>query len=160
MQSARVAGIAAAAVTVLLAGCGSSSSSKSTTKTTTTSGTLSKTALITTGNAICKVHADVVSAGAAKLLAGGKLPTPSAFGKFANDTVIPQYSEQVTQLTALKPPSSIATEYGTWMTASRTTLSAIKKNPVLIQSSKTFVAVNKDGDVLGFSADCHVGPSR
>lgn len=139
---------AALVIGVGIGGCGSSGGN----------GSLSRAQLIKKGDAICKRHTDVITAGASKLLAGGKLPSPAKFGQFAFGTIIPQYTAQIAQLSALKPPSSMSGAYKTWLTNSRATLAKIKTNPVMIQQSGPFASVNHQSDALGFSSDCHVGP--
>lgn len=129
------------------AGCGSSGHSG-----------LTRAQLIKRGDAICKRHTEVITAGATKLLAGGKLPTPAKFGRFAFGTIIPQYSAQIDQLAALKPPASIKSPYERWLADSRATLARVRANPVIIQSRSQFTALNHEGDSLGFSSDCHAGP--
>ncbi|MDQ6605273.1 MAG: hypothetical protein M3Z06_01840 [Actinomycetota bacterium] len=136
---------AAALIVLAVAGCGSSSSG------------LSKAALQTKGDAICKKHTDVITAAASKLLAGGKLPSPAKFGKLAFGTIIPQYTAQIGELSALKPEAKLATSYKQWLTASRAVVAGMKRNPVSIQSSAPYVAVNNEAKALGLSS-CHAGP--
>ncbi len=143
---ARGAGAVGAALIVLVvAGCGSSSSSG-----------LSKSALKSQAGAICKKHNDTITAAASKLLAGGKLPSPAKFGKLAFGTIIPQYTAQIGELSALKPEAKLATPYKQWLAASRAALAGMKQNPKSIQASAPFVTVNRDAKALGLS--CHVGP--
>jgi hypothetical protein len=140
--------VGASLFALALVGCGSSSSSSG----------LSKSALVTKANAICKQRTDVITAAASKLLAGGKLPGPAKFGKLAFGTIIPQTSMEIAQLSALKPEATLASSYKQWLASLRAALAGMKQNPVSIQSSAPFVTVNKQAKALGFSSACHVGP--
>src|SRR5258708_24959445 len=110
----RVVIIAVLLVALGMAGCGSSGSSG-----------LSQSALRTKVNAICARHTDVITAGASKLLAGGKLPTAQKFAKFAFGTIVPQTTAAINQLTPLKPLSSLARPYKQWLASLRTDLANI-----------------------------------
>lgn len=143
-----------------IAGCGSSKSSTSSGSTTgsgSASTGLSKAALVSSADAICKRHSAVITAGSQKMLAGGKLPTPATFGKFAMGTVIPQTSAQIQELSALKPSASEASSYDQWLASLRTTVAKMKQNPVVIQNSANFKTVNGQATALGLKA-CQVGP--
>jgi hypothetical protein len=131
-----------------MAGCGSSASSG-----------LSKSKLASKVDAICKTHNVVISAAASKMLAGGKLPSPKAFGKLAFGTIIPQTSKEISSLSALKPQSSLSRPYQTWLAELRADVAKMKTNPVIIQSSSSFVTVNHAATAQGFSSNCDVGPS-
>ena len=136
------------ALALALAGCGSSGSSG-----------LSKSALQTKVNAICTRHTDVITAAASKLLAGGKLPSGKKFARFAFGTIVPQTTAEINQLTPLKPASSVSGPYHQWLASMRADLAKIKQNPIVVQSSATFVTLNSQAKVLGLSSACHVGPS-
>ncbi len=144
-RSVLVAGVTS--VALVAAGCGSSAPSG-----------LSRSALVSKVDALCKQHHDAVAAAASKVLAGGQLPTPAKFGRLAHETIIPQYGVQIDNLSALKPQAKLASPYRAWLTASRETLAKMQQNPAVIQSSANFRAVNQQGDALGFSSNCHVGP--
>lgn len=131
-------------------GCGSSNSSSG------RSG-LSRSALLSRGNAICTRHHDVITAAAGKLLAGGNLPTPAKFGKLAFGTIIPQTTMEINELSALTPNAKLAGAYAGWLASLRAAVAKMKQNPVAIQHSSSFVAVNRQGGALGLSG-CHVGP--
>jgi hypothetical protein len=135
-------------VALALAGCGSSGS-----------GGLSKSALQTKVNAICTRHTDVITAAASKLLAGGKLPSGQKFAKFAFGTIVPQTTAEVNELTPLKPASSVSGPYKQWLASLRADLAKIKQNPIVVQSSATFVTLNSQAKALGLSSACDVGPS-
>jgi hypothetical protein len=145
MRRAPVVALSLLALTV--AGCGSSSQSG-----------LSKSALVSKADAICKTRTAVITAAASKMLAGGKLPTPAKFGKLAFGTIIPQTSREIVQLTALKPQASLATSYKQWLATLRADLAKMKQNPIIIQHGASFVTVNNEAKALGFSSACHVGP--
>lgn len=142
------AAVGAALVALTMAGCGSSGSSG-----------LSKSKLVSKVDAICKTHNVVITAAASKMLAGGKLPSPKAFGRLAFGTIIPQTSVEITSLSALKPQSSLDGPYKTWLSELRADLAKMKANPVIIQSSASFVTVNHEAKAQGFSSNCDVGPS-
>ncbi len=140
--------LTATVVAVTFAGCGGSGDKG-----------LSKGDLTKQANAICATHGKAIDIAAAKVLAGGKLPTPQAFGKLATQTIIPQYTAQVSQLKALKASSDLARPYGEWLKDSEALLQKIKMNPMLIQSAASFKSVNSQSDALGLSKDCDAGPS-
>jgi hypothetical protein len=145
----RHAAAACASLLVLaLAGCGSSGSSG-----------LSKPALVSHVNSICKRHTDVITAGASKLLAGGKLPSGRKFAQFAFGIIVPQTAAEINQASALKPQSSLTSAYKQWLATLRADLAKIRQNPVIVQSSASFVTVNHQAKALGFSSACDVGPS-
>lgn len=131
----------------VIGGCGSSSNGPT------------KASLVKRADAICTRHVDVITAGVSKLTAGGKLPNPASFGKFAFGTIIPQTSEQIDGLAKLKPPSSLAARYRTWIANLRATLARMKADPVIIQRSTTFTSVNQQANELGLSKNCYLGPS-
>ncbi|HWF34525.1 MAG TPA: hypothetical protein VG295_04120 [Solirubrobacteraceae bacterium] len=108
---------------------------------------------------ICKQRSAVITAAATKMLAGGKLPTRAKFGQLAFGTIIPQTSAELGQLSALKPQAGVATSYQRWLAELRAALAKMKQNPVIIQSSASFVTVNHDAKTLGLSSACDVGPS-
>lgn len=158
ITGSRRVGWGALLVALAIAGCGSSKSSSSSGSTTGSASTgLSKAALVSSADAICTRHRAVITAGSQKMLAGGKLPTPATFGKFAMGTVIPQTSAQVQELSALKPSASEASSYDQWLASLRTTVAKMKQNPVVIQHSATFKTVNGQATALGLKA-CQVGP--
>lgn len=130
-----------------IAGCGSSGSSG-----------LSKSALVSKVNPVCRRRSDVITAAATKMLAGGKLPDPATFGKLAFGTIIPQTAAQIDELAALKPDAKLAGQYNQWLTSLRAALAKMKQNPIIIQSSASFVTVNHEATALGVSSACHVGP--
>ncbi|MBA3735242.1 MAG: hypothetical protein H0W90_08600 [Actinobacteria bacterium] len=117
---------------------------------------LSKAELTKQADAVCKRHYEKISAGANKLLAGGKLPTPQKFGRFAHQTLIPEYTAQIRELRELK---DFAEPYKTWLANSEATRAKIMKKPALITNGANFVVVNAESDRLGLSRQCHVGPS-
>ncbi len=110
-------------------------------------------------NAVCKEHSDTIAAAASELLAGGQLPKPSEFQALAEETIIPEYQAEVTELEALTPPEDTADAYDAWVASSKDTLSQMMQDPQIITDSASFTDVNAEADQLGFSADCHVGPS-
>lgn len=134
-------------IALVLAGCGSSAPSG-----------LSRSALVSKVDAVCKQHNEIVTAAASKVLAGGQLPTPAKFGKLAHQTIIPQYGIQINKLSSLKPQAKLASSYNAWLTDSRATLARMQQNPAVIQSSANFSAVNRQAVALGFGSNCHVGP--
>jgi hypothetical protein len=129
-----------------IAGCGSSQSG------------LSKSALTTKVNAICKHRSNTITAAASKVLAGGKLPSPAQFGALAHGTIIPQTGAEIDELSALKPQSKLAGAYKQWLASLRAALGKMRQNPVIIQSRAAFISVNRQADAQGFSSSCHVGP--
>lgn len=114
---------------------------------------------MTEANAICKQHSDPIAAAASELLAGGKLPTPEAFGKLASETIIPEYSAQVSELQDLSPPGELADAFDIWLSDSEATLAEITDDPMTITDPTNFTDVNQEADQVGLSSDCHVGPT-
>jgi hypothetical protein len=133
-----------------VAGCGSSSSSSS---------GLSKSALASKAGAICKRRSDAITAAASKVLAGGKLPSRKQFGQLAFGTIIPQTTAEASELSALKPQSSLTTSYHQWLASMRADVAKMKQNPVIIQNKASFVTVNGQARALGLSSACDLGPS-
>jgi hypothetical protein len=132
-----------------VAGCGSSSSSSG----------LSKSALASKAGAICKRRSDAITAAASKVLAGGKLPSRKQFGQLAFGTIIPQTTAEASELSALKPQSSLTTSYHQWLASMRADVAKMKQNPVIIQNKASFVTVNGQARALGLSSACDLGPS-
>lgn len=128
------------------AGCGGSDSTA-----------LSRAALIKKGDAICKRHHEVTTAAASKVLAGGSLPSPAVFGKLASETIIPQYTAQISELAALKPAKPAA-GFKAWLADSRATKAQMERNPRIIADPAAFQRVNGEARGLGFSPDCNLGP--
>lgn len=110
-------------------------------------------------NVVCKRHYVKISAAASKVLAGGKLPDPRQFGKLAQGTIIPEYRAQIAELGAIEPSSDKKADYRAWLADSKTLERRLEGNPALIQNPKALAAVNGQGDALGLSSNCHVGPS-
>lgn len=131
---------------VLLAGCGGDKGP-------------SKADFVKNANAVCSRHYVVISAAASKALAGGKLPSPQAFGKLAVMTIIPQISAQISELRKVAPPDDSKQAYKTWLATSDEVRSQITADPSRIANAKNFTSVNRQADALGLSRECHVGPS-
>jgi len=142
-------GFTAAIATATVAGCGGGGGG----------GGLSQADLVKKANTICKGHHNTITIAASKVLAGGKLPTPQAFGKLARQTIVPEYTAQVSELRTLKASGDFAGRYKKWLKDSETTAMRMKMNPMIISNSASFTAVNGQSDSLGLSKDCHVGPS-
>ncbi|MBA3748180.1 MAG: hypothetical protein H0W96_11925 [Solirubrobacterales bacterium] len=147
--------LAAIAVAGALAAGGCGDDDK---KATATDDGLDKAQLVTSANAICKPHSEKVAAEAQKMLAGGKLPTPSQFGRLAMGTIIPEYKAQIAELRALKPADEVAAQYDAWLATSDATLARIQESPALLRNAATFKTVNGQADALGLAEECHVGP--
>ncbi|MDQ3630595.1 MAG: hypothetical protein M3417_04830 [Actinomycetota bacterium] len=118
-----------------------------------------KAEFVEQANAVCKEHRDKTSAAAAKLLAGGKLPSPQQFGRLAQETIIPEYTAQISELRPLEPPAELADDYRAWLADSEALSTRIKQNPALIQNPDSAAAVNRQARALGFSGSCDVGPA-
>lgn len=144
----RISAVGAVLTVVAASGCGSSSSG------------LSHSALVSKATAICTKHNNLITAGSQKMLAGGSLPTRQVFGKFVMGTLIPQATAIVNEASALKPGSSDAAAYRTWLANSRTVLTEIKADPTKVQHPSTFTAINNEAKALGLSPACNAGPSR
>lgn len=138
--------LAVLSAAVLVAGCGGDKGP-------------SKGAFVKNANAVCSRHYAVISAAASKVLAGGKLPSPQAFGKLALTTIIPQISAQISELRKVKPPEDSKQAYSTWLATSDEVRSEMTADPARIANSKNFTAVNRQADALGLSRECHVGPT-
>ncbi len=110
-------------------------------------------------NAVCKRHRAKISAAAAKVLAGGKLPSPQEFGRLAQGTIIPEYTAQIAELRRVEPPEEQAGAFRSWLDDSEALRARLQRNPALIQDPRGLAAVNGQADRLGLSRDCHVGPS-
>jgi len=149
------AAVGAATIALALGGCGDD---KKTSSDSASTG-LSRAELVKQANAICKPHFEKISAGASKVLAGGKLPNPRAFGKLAQQTIVPQYTAQIAELRALKPGDDTTADYRAWLAESDATLAKVKAMPPLITDAANFKTVNAKADKLGLSMQCHVGPS-
>jgi len=147
---AQVIGIAASAVAIVVSGCGGDDS-KST-------SSLTKEQFVQQANAVCKRHNETISAAANKLLAGGKLPPPQAFGKLVLGTIVPEVRAQTSELEGIKAPAELDGPYRTWLTDTKGALSRLAANPSLIKSPASFRAVNGQADHLGLSPKCHAGP--
>lgn len=145
-------GFAAAATTLALglAGCGQAGSSSS---------GLSRADLVKRADPICKRHFEKIATAANKVLAGGRLPNPREFGRLAQQTIIPEYTRQISELRTLKPADDAAPRYKSWLDASDATLARIKSNPALITDATNFKGVNAQGDRLGLATQCRVGPT-
>ena len=149
----------ALAAAVLLAACGGGGGGgNGTTTSATMTMHLTKAKLVQRADAICTRHFEKISAGANKLLAGGKLPSPKKFADFARGTLIPQYSAQIAELRSLHPPSSLAPAYRKWLADSQQIRMKMMMNPRLITNGANFAAVNREAGRLGLSAHCRVGP--
>ncbi len=122
------------------------------------SGGLSKADLVKKADAICKRHFETIAAASSKLLAGGNLPKPAAFGQLAKQTIAPQVTAQVKELRALKPSDGQAA-YKKWLDQSDAAAAKVAKDPRVVQDPASFKAVNGQADALGLSKDCHIGPS-
>lgn len=143
--------LAGAAIALAVAGCGADDEEQS-------SG-LSREQLIAQAAAICKRHSEVITAASTKVLAGGKLPDPRAFGRFAQQTIVPETTAQTRELRALQPADDVAAEYRAWLDASDATVAKIKQDPATVTDAANFKAVNAQADNLGVSKQCHIGPS-
>ncbi len=95
-----LAATVAATIALAVAGCGGDEDKGS-------SG-LSKQELVKRADPICKRHFEKITAGQRKLLAGGQVPNPRAFGKFALGTIVPETKAQTSELRALKPSDDVA----------------------------------------------------
>lgn len=144
----RATAVLTIALLAFAAGCGGGSSSG-----------LSKSELVKKANPICKRHNDTITAGASKVLAGGKLPTREEFGKLAVGTIVPEYAAQIKELRMLEAGGSLKKSYQGWLGNSEAVLAKVMKDPSLIMSAANFSAVNQQADKLGLSRACHVGPS-
>lgn len=120
---------------------------------------LSREQLIAQAAAICKRHNEVITAASSKVLAGGKLPDPREFGRFAQQTIVPETSAQTMELRALKPADDVAAEYRGWLDASDATVEKIKSDPAVVTNAANFKGVNARADKLGLTKQCHIGPS-
>ncbi len=118
-----------------------------------------KAEFVKQANAICKEHRDKTSAAAAQLLAGGELPRPQDFGRLAQETIIPEYTAQISELRPLEPPADLDDEYRAWLADSEALSAKIKQNPALIQNPNSAAAVNRQSRALGLSGSCDVGPT-
>jgi hypothetical protein len=118
----------------------------------------SKADFVKNANAVCARHHSKISAAAATLLAGGKLPSPQQFGRLAQGTIIPEVSKQITELRAVKPSKDEATADRRWLDDSQALKDKLQRNPALIQNPKALAGVNGQADRLGLSSNCHIGP--
>ncbi len=141
------AAASAAVVATAVAGCGGSSG-------------LSESELKSQVDGICKKHNEVITAAASKALAGGNLPSPRVFGKLAAETIVPEYSRQVDELSALTPGSDQSNAYERWLSDSKATRDKLKGDPAIIANGAGFKSVNSQSDALGFARACHIGPSQ
>ncbi len=144
----RAAALAAtAAIAVAAAGCGGDDGP-------------SRKEFVSQANAVCKRHYAKISAAAAKVLAGGKLPNPREFGRLAQGTILPEYSAQIAELRRVEPPEKQAGAYRRWLDDSQALRDKLQRNPALIvQDPSGLAAVNGQADRLGLARNCHVGPS-
>ena len=117
-----------------------------------------KAEFVQDANAVCKRHYVKISAAAAKLLAGGKLPSPREFGTLAQGTIIPEYSAQIAELRKVDAPEEQAQAYDAWLDDSQALKTKLEGNPALIQKPQELATVNGQADRLGLSSDCHIGP--
>ncbi len=141
--------LVAVSLSVAAAGCGGGSGS----------GGLSKADLVKKTDAICKRHFETIAAASSKVLAGGNLPKPAAFGRLTQQTIVPQVKAQVKDLRALKPSDGQAAAYKKWLDQSDAAAAKAAKDPRVVQDPTTFKAVNGQADALGLSKDCHIGPN-
>ena len=118
----------------------------------------SKAEFVEDANSVCKRHYVKISAAAAKLLAGGKLPSPREFGRLAQGTIIPEYSAQIAELREVEAPEEQAKAYDTWLDDSQALKTKLQGNPALIQNPQELAAVNGQADRLGLSNNCRIGP--
>lgn len=154
----RIGGTTAAAVLVFaLAACGGGSSTASSTTAPTPTGP-SKQDFLTQANTVCTKHRAIIDAAASKVLAGGQLPSPEAFGKLAMETIVPELTAQFRELRAVTPPADLTAAYTGYLSQADQTVTSITTNPALITDPTNFAALNKQGDDLGLNAACRVGP--
>jgi len=144
--------VAVAVITIALAGAGCGDSEDK------GSGGLGKEKLVARADPICKRHFEKISAGSRSLLAGGQVPNPRAFGKFALGTIVPETKAQTSELRALKPAADVAPAYRKWLADLDATVAKVGKNPAVVTNGANFRAVNGEADKLGLSKQCHFGP--
>lgn len=150
---------AVAAVSALaVAGCSSGSGTAASSTAAPTATGPTKAEFVTKADAVCAKHRAVIEAAASKVLAGGQLPSPEAFGKLAMETIVPELTAQFTELKAVTPPPELATPYSAYVAAGDKTVAAISTNPALITDATNFVGLNKQGDDVGLNPACRVGP--
>lgn len=146
------AGIALATASIAalgLAACGSDDSDS-------TSGALSTDDFVSQTNDICKEHGDAINTAVEDL---GGAPKGADLRTFVKETVLPQYSAQIGQISDLEAPSDISDDVTTWLTDSQAAHDAIGDDPEAVFDPKTFTKVNQEADGLGLGADCAAGPT-
>jgi len=109
----------------LLAGCGSGDDSSS------TEAALSKPAYVKQANAICKKAADKINTAGSQQF-GNKQPTEAELAKFVNDTAVPAFDDELSQLRDLPPPSGDEDTVNAIYDAAQDGADALKENPSIL----------------------------
>ena len=119
---------------------------------------VSKAQFVKRADTVCKRHYSVISAAAAKVLAGGKLPSRREFGKLAMGTIVPQYTAQIAELGEVEAPEASKAQFAKWLKDSEAVRGQIMADPSKVANPQVFASVNGQADRLGLSRECHVGP--
>lgn len=109
-------------------------------------------------NAVCTEHQATIEAAASKVLAGGQLPSPKAFGKLAQETIIPELTAQFNELRPIEAPDELATAYDDFLSQGEQAVAALSQDPSMLTNADNFSATNDQSDEVGLSDSCHVGP--
>lgn len=118
----------------------------------------SKEAFLQEAGAICVGHRATIDAAASQVLAGGQLPSPEAFGRLAQETIIPELTAQFSELRKLQPPTELADVYGQYLSLGEATVEEMRTDPSILTDATNFAEVNRQADAAGLSEACRVGP--
>lgn len=122
----------------LLVGCGGGDDSSS------TEAALSKSAYIKQANAICKKAADEINTAGSQQF-GNRKPTEAEISKFVNDTAVPAFDDELSQLRDLPPPSGDEDTVNAIYDAAQDGADALKEDPsiLLTDNPAAFQEANK-----------------
>ena len=141
---AAIAGLATAAIAA--AGCGG--------------GGPSPEEFAKEANAVCKRHYGTIRAAATKLLTSKDTPSPREFRRLGERTIVPEYRAQIRELRMVQAPDDKKNAYGAWLDDSDALSKNLRSEPdIIIQEPHQLADVNDQGESLGLSTNCHIGPS-
>lgn len=142
LRGVRTTGVAVAVGAVVAAGCGGDEGP-------------SREEFTQQANAICERHTAPIREAAGRLMAGGELPEPREFMQLAQETIIPQYSAQVSGLRELEAPEELSDEYQRYLERAAATREEMMQDPSLIMDPTNFQELNQQAEQLGIP-ECRV----
>ncbi|CAN5626565.1 hypothetical protein BH24ACT26_BH24ACT26_02990 [soil metagenome] len=110
-------------------------------------------------NPICERHTETIAEAAGEVMAGGQLPDPKEFGRLAQETIIPELTQQFQELEEVEVPEDLSEEYEVFLERGDQVVEDIQADPSLVTDPSNFQEINQNVDELGLSRTCYVGPS-